>query len=60
MINKTILVEAGFQFNNVLDQQYTRVLPNNPYYHIPFEISAKGDNFNPTCGQIIKIQEKAA
>ncbi len=46
MINKTFLVEAGFQFNNILDQHYTRLLPNNPYYHIPFEISAKGDNFN--------------
>jgi hypothetical protein len=45
-LNKTFMVEAGFQFNNILDQQFTRLLPNNPIYHIPFEKSGKGDNFD--------------
>lgn len=45
-LNKTFMVEAGFQINNVLDQQFTRLLPNNPYYHFPFEKSGKGDNFD--------------
>jgi len=45
-LNKIVMVEAGFQINNVLDQQFTRLLPNNPYYHFPFEKSGKGDNFD--------------
>lgn len=45
-LNKIFMVESGLQFNNILDQQYTRILPANPYYHISFEESGKGDNFD--------------